>query len=630
MREMVRDYLEGTISRRTFMKRMSLAGFTTVAATSALKTLQPFSKAYAATADEVLRPVTPFTGRVGELLADQLLEAGVEFVFLGNGSGLGSLCDALVDRPQIRVIQGIMEGQCASIADGYAKASGKTAFAMFSPRGLQHASSNMYNAMSDRTPLVFMNDGYGGETGDEIDAVSHITKFRWYVREPERVSEWTAKAFRLAATLPGAPTYLRVPRNILNNQNVSSHVYDANILDEPMYISPGPDLIDRAARMLLEAERPIMHVGMEVTSSHASAAVVELADLIGIPSIQEETWAADFPTTHACYAGMTRPQWFSRLPGKPDVLLNMGGLAEPGHYPRDLIPDKVIHARIEERGSPFPVAEHLAIAANVNETAKALAESIRSQASAAQLRRLREPRLKEIHKVVHGIRQSFESASRRRWDNVPLTWQRVGYELNQALDRDAYIVEEFGTNGPKCLNWFQFGEGEKTRIGRTTGSNLGWGVGASIGVKLARPNNQVVALQADGGFLFGQIESLWSMSRYDVPVLLVIFNNRSYNETRTRMFRAQQNGRQSQVGIDMLSHLGNPDVNFTGLAAAFGIKGEQVTTPDQLRQALLRGVKTTRDGRPYLVDVIIERSGAGADITSFPEFSLARHRQRNV
>jgi benzoylformate decarboxylase len=488
----------------------------------------------------------------------------------------------------------------------------------------------MKNAMADRTPLVFMTDGYGGETGDEVDAVEQFTKFRLYIRDSSRVSEWTAKAFRLASTLPGAPTYLRAPRNVLFDQDVTSHIYDANTFDEPMKITPDEELVDRAAKMLLEAERPLMHVGMEVTSAGGVAEVVELADLIGMPVCQEESWAADFPTAHPCYVGMTRQQAFSRLPGKPDVLLNMGGQSQPGHYPDYAVPGKVIHARIESRGEAMTVPELLNITASVKETAKALTESIRGQATASQLRRLREPRQLEVRRVVQGLRESYETAARYGWDRVPMTWQRVAFELNEVLDRDACIVEEFGTNGPKALNRFQFGGDDKTRIGRTTGSCLGWGVGASIGVKLAQPEKQVVALQADGGFLFGQIESLWSMSRYDVPIILVVFNNRSYNETRTRMFRVQHNGRQYQEGIDMLSHLGNPDVDFTGLAAAFGIKGEKVESPDKLRAAFQRAVRATRDGRPYLVDVIIERSGAGAEVSRFPSFSLAESRSRRA
>lgn len=77
------------------------------------------------------------------------------------------------------------------------------------------------------------------------------------------------------------------------------------------------------------------------------------------------------------------------------------------------------------------------------------------------------------------------------------------------LDDDAIIVEELGTED-WVLRSFTFADGGKTKIGRTLGRSLGWGVSASIGVKLARPDQQVVALQGDGGFLFGQSDALWS------------------------------------------------------------------------------------------------------------------------
>ena len=219
------------------------------------------------------------------------------------------------------------------------------------------------------------------------------------------------------------------------------------------------------------------------------------------------------------------------------------------------------------------------------------------------------------------MRESFEFAAKRRFDQSPLTWECVSFELNAALDRDAYVVEEFGTEGPKSLQWFPFAAGEKTKIGRTTGYSLGWGVGASIGTKLARPDNQVVCLQGDGGFLFGQSEALWTMSRYDIPIIVVIFNNRSYNETRGRMYAS--GGRQAETKKDMLSYLGDPNVDFVNIANAYNIKGEQVQNREQVKAAMARAIKATRDGRPYLIDALVERGESGA-AGWYPAYSLAK------
>jgi benzoylformate decarboxylase len=157
---------------------------------------------------------------------------------------------------------------------------------------------------------------------------------------------------------------------------------------------------------------------------------------------------------------------------------------------------------------------------------------------------------------------------------------------------------------------------------------LGWGVGAAAGVKLALPDRQVITIQGDGGFLFGQTDSLWTLSRYSIPVLVVILNNRSYEATRWRvMARGSAAG---QAGRDYMSYLGDPDVEFTRLAAAYNIGGEVVSNTDQLRPAIQRAFKVLRDGRPYVLDVQTRRSGAGAEVSWYPKFSVAEQRTRNV
>src|SRR5438094_5734734 len=213
------------------------------------------------------------------------------------------------------------------------------------------------------------------------------------------------------------------------------------------------------------------------------------------------------------------------------------------------------------------------------------------------------------------MKQSYLTAARNGWDESPITWPRLLLTLNEMLDEDAIIVEEVGTED-WILRSFPFADGKKTKVGRTLGRSLCWGMGASIGVKLARPDNQVVSLQGDGGFLFGQSDALWSMSRYDVPVITIVCNNRSYDEPRNNMF--MKGGRIQQTNRDMICYLGSPDVEFSDLAHAYGIRAERVNNPGELDPAIQRAIATTRDGRPYLLDVRIARTGMGADLTTYP------------
>jgi thiamine pyrophosphate-dependent acetolactate synthase large subunit-like protein len=201
------------------------------------------------------------------------------------------------------------------------------------------------------------------------------------------------------------------------------------------------------------------------------------------------------------------------------------------------------------------------------------------------------------------------------------------WELNDALDTDAIVVEEVGSE-EKILNFFPFDDDKKMKIGRTEGRSLGWGASASAGVKLAIPNRQVVSIFGDGGFLFGQTDSMWTMSRYDIPVMMVILNNRGYEEPRWNMMGA--GGASGKAGRDYIGYLGNPDVDFTKLASAYNIAGAQVRNTDELRPAIERGIRTLRDGRPFMLDVVTKRIGVGAEVSWYPQYSVADLRDRKV
>src|SRR6267378_623648 len=637
MQGLVKDYLGGAISRRSFIRKSTAAGFSVVAARSAVDALQPIVNAnQASTFSTAATSTTSVTGTGGELLAEQLLAAGVRFMFVCNSSGMGSLCDAVVDRPDLQFIQGISENQAVAMADGYAKATGETTFACFSRVGGPLASANMYNAMRDRTPVVIFTDhmdsqadGRDGheDLDDWLDAFKQYTKWRWLVKEGNRIPEWVAHAFKVSSTAPCGPSFVRIPRNVLYQSNLKAEIFSRESISVPMDITPNPKHIERAAQILIEAKSPILHVGHEVTVSGGRAALGELAELLAIPVTQAWSWAADFPTDHPLYlGGYLDPM---RFPDPIDLFLNLGtSLPDPGSA-TTAIPGtaKIIHARVDSRqlGADYPV--DLAIVADVKETARALTEAVKSMVTKERLSALRQTRWSATKTFTDRLKQSYLTAARNGWDESPLTWPRLLLTLNEMLDDDANIVEEVGTED-WILRSFPFAEGKKTKFGRTLGRSLCWGMGASIGVKLARPDNQVVSLQGDGGFLFGQTDSLWAMSRYDVPIITVICNNRSYDEPRNNIM--MKGGRSRQENKDMICYLGSPDVEFSHLAAAYGIRGERVGHPAELKPALQRAVAATREGRPYLLDVLIARTGLATDSSWYPRYSVAASRTKKV
>jgi len=643
MRELVRTYLQNGISRRGFANRMLKSGFSAAATNAVLAALAP-----AQAQDEGKLETAAFTrafrGTGGDLLAEQLLDAGVEYLFLGNGTGVSPLCDAVVDRPTLKIILGVHEGLCVAMADGYARASGKTAFSMFSRVAVPHASSNMYNAMKDRSPLVIASDHIESmasgrdsheDLEDTLEPVKQFTKWRWNVDSPKRIPEWTMKAFKLASTPPGGPAFLMFPRDFLVARDIEAEIFRPGTFNIPMSVRADTRTIDKVARALIESKSPLLRAGSEIWWSKAVPQVVELAELLAIPVTSGEERegfrvSCNFPTNHPLFlGGYTRNM---RYPRDVDLLLNMGGkLPDPGAGGEPQIDRsvKIVDVRIEANdiGTDYPL--FAGVAATVGQVAQDLVATIKSLATAERLEKIRGNRLDQTKQYTARLREARAQAMTGNWDKTPLTWERLSADINDVLERDAYLVPEFGTEGPKALKCFTFAPGEKTLIGRTSGSALGWGVGAAVGVKIAQPDKQVVAMQGDGGFLFGgQPLALWTMMRYQIPVINVIYNNRSYNETRERAFA--EGGRQAQTGKDMISYLGDPDIDFVKIAAAFGVPGEQVSTPAQIKPAMQRAIRATQDGKPYLIDALVGRTGRGAELTSYPKLSVAGLRTRKV
>ena len=642
MRELVRRYLQNSLSRRGFVDRMVQSGFSLVAANAVLASLAP---AFAQDGKDESKPFTrTFRGTGGELLAEQLKEAGVEYLFLGNGTGVSPLCDAAVDRPNLKIILAVHEALCVAMADGYSRASGKTAFTMFSRVGVTDATSNIYNAMKDRSALVVATDHIESmasgrdsheDYDDTLEPLRQFTKWRWNVDAPARIPEWTMKAFKLASTPPGGPSYLMFPRDFLIARDVEAEIFLPGTFSIPMSVRADSATIDRLARALIDAKSPLLRAGVDVWRGKAIPQIIELAELLAIPVTSGEERegfriSCNFPTNHPLFlGGYSRT---ARYPRNVDLVLNMGGKLPdvgPSGQPQIARSAKIIDVRIEasDIGTDYPL--YLGVAADVKQVAQDLVSAIKSMVTAERLEKIRGDRMEQTRQFTARLRQARLQAMKADWDKVPLTWERVASDINDTLERDACLVTEFGTEGPKALKCFTFAEGEKTLIGRTSGACLGWGVGAAVGAKIAQPDKQVVSMQGDGGFLFGgQPMALWTMSRYQIPVINVIFNNRSYNETRERSFA--EGGRQAQTGKDMLSYLGDPDVDFVKLAAAFGVPGEQLTTPDQIKPAMKRAIKAAQDGKPYLIDALVGRTGHGAELASYPKFSVAAIRERKV
>jgi thiamine pyrophosphate-dependent acetolactate synthase large subunit-like protein len=255
-----------------------------------------------------------------------------------------------------------------------------------------------------------------------------------------------------------------------------------------------------------------------------------------------------------------------------------------------------------------------------------LLAAVRSMATPARLRQISEPRIARAREYAAKLEESRTAIGRSHWDRNPLSLTRVIMELENVLAKDTCIVEAAGSGTEAlCQSYMNIGGGNKRYINQSA-IVLGWGVGAAFGVQLARPDVPVVAIVGDGEFMFRGPQPLWSYARYRAPVTVIVANNHSYDNERNRLW--QRGGRQFETGRDMICYNGDPDIDFAKMASSVGVEGEAVLEPASLRPALERAQRANADGRPYLLDLNIERGGVGSQSTWHPGYSIAAQRTR--
>lgn len=630
MRTLLKRLLDHEISRREFGRSMVALGFSAATVRTALASVADA----AAGADG-----TEFVGTGGEVLAECLRAAGVRYVFNSNSTGQGPFYDALASRPDLDLIVALDEGQAVSMAEGYQLASGTTAILSLPSIGMPNAMSNLYNAWKDRSSIAVFSDGQssrvGGRDGfqqmdDWLQPTETITKWRWQVEHPERIGEFVRRAIKVAGTPPGGPVYVRLPKDILGATGLRQTIYPQDRFSVALDMRPKPEVIERAARLLLAAKNPMINAGGEVTRAGARADLVELAELLAIPVAQGHSVFGDVPFGHPLFAGFSvggAPRGIREV----DVYLNLGGdLPDPANFGMP-VPDgaTIIDVRVEydKLASLYPTA--VPIAAGVRETIRALIDAIGGMATKSRLQAIRGDRLERSTAANVAAAERRRDRSAAAWNDSPLSTDRLLYEADRALEPDAIIVPE--SSGRSAYMAMDFGPGRKTVIGPTTGFALGWGLGAALGVKIARPDHQVACLIGDGALLFGQLEGLWTAARYAIPVVIVVLNNRSYDSERQALFMTSQVAKADEARWkDMACYLGDPAVDFVRIAKGFGIDGTTVSRPDELAAAFARAGAATRAGQPYLIDAIVARTGGGAESTWHPDISIAKRRTRNV
>jgi benzoylformate decarboxylase len=540
-----------------------------------------------------------------------LKQEGVGVLFGNPGTTELPLMDALAVDNEMRYVLGLQEAVVMGMADGYAQASGKLAVVnLHVTPGLGNAMGMLYDAQKAGSPIL-VTAGQHDQDFNRTEPILYaelppiarpLVKWSTEVHRLQDLPLLVHRAAKTALAPPTGPVFLSLPGDILKNEA------DLDLM-APTRVAPNTRgdraAIAAAAKILAEAKRPVIMAGDAVSQSRALAELVALAELIGAPVYAELIAnTASFPSSHPLFRGaMARSQVAMRkIFDQHDVLFSVGADLFALSLPSDVAPVssdlRMIHLDTDpwELGKNYPA--EVAILGDPKGTLPELTDAIRA-AMPGSAQSVAKERLRTASEATKAELEKLRSKARSLAGETPVQPLALINAISEILPQDAVVIDETVSSGVG-LRQLVKSDDPQSFFG-LRGGGIGWGLPASIGVKIALPDRPVIALVGDGSAMY-TIQSLWTAARYKIGVVFVIFNNTSYRILKQRLFA--QRGYAAQLDSYVGMELNEPAIDYVGLARAMGVPGEKAATVHDATDLIAKGLA---DGGPVLVEVALAR-----------------------
>ena len=573
-----------------------------------------------------------------DVIVELLQDLGIPYIALNPGASYRGLHDSLVNfgiSPSPQIVLCCHENIAVALAGGYARVTGRPmAVGLHNVVGLQNGSMGIYCAYCDRAPMLVL-----GGTGP-MDATKRRPHIDWihtalvqgnqvrdYVKWDDQpatvdaVPESMLRAHRIATTEPCGPVYLCFDTE-LQEQPVANppQIPDVTRFGPPLTSAGNAKGLRRAAELLVAARWPVIIPDTLGRHHEAIPPLQELAELLGCGVVDRGEFF-NFPSNHELDLTLAQEE----AVGEADVLLaldvtDLGGATsaarERGGDTSTLdAPATVIHITLGdllytswtgdyERLHPVD----LPIAANTAEALPELVALCRAEIEAQpEVRNRIEERRRRVADIHQDARARSLAPLEGDWDLKPISASRLYKELWELIKDKPWCLATATGRVPLRSMWDITEPYQRAEVGR--GAGIGYEAAAALGTGLAYKDSDrlCISIAGDGGFLMVP-QLLWTAANSRIPVLYLMFNNRSYyNDERHQELVARARGRSIEnkgIGI----RLEEPNTDFAGLARSFGVNGiGPVTEPDALRAALEEAIHTVRDQRrPALVDIITQ------------------------
>ena len=545
--------------------------------------------------------------KVYEAVTEAVAAEGLDHLFAVMGDANQDLIVNLGERHGVKFVHAHHEGSAVSMADGFARFSGKMGLASVTQGpGYTNATTSLVAARLHRTPLLLLaghaslRDPYNPQGMVDQHALAMLTaKAGIRLDSPKIVDYCLGEAFRQLKGKSG-PFILNLPQDIQQ-----SEMPDANWTYQPMYrenkLQPARSKdIDDAVRLLGSARRPTILCGLGAANGAAETEVIKLAEYLGAP-VATSLYAAGFCAKYPLYMGISGglgSELTVETLANSDVLLVIGASLNEWttHFGKILENGKKI-IQIDRRPDAFGwfARVDVGMEGDAGPVVAALLE---------RLKNVGEPRQPDATTAQKIKGKKPEAVNYE--DGTAVDPRRAAHHLEDALPKDDRIlVFDGGHAAMVCSQVLTSPSAENWGSGLDFGA-VGQGLGIALGACFARPGKRVTHLTADASFMMN-VADFHTAVRFRLPLTVFVFNDNAVGQERHDLIHKKM--------PPCYAELQQPD--FEKLAAGFGAKGFVVSRPDDLGE--INKALTVEDG-PVIVNIKINR-----DVELPVSWEIAQH-----
>ena len=541
-----------------------------------------------------------------------LEELGVDVIFGIPGGAVLPVYDPLFDSQKLRHVLVRHEQGAGHAASGYAHATGRVGVCMAtSGPGATNLVTPIADAQMDSIPVVAITGQVGRpmigtdafQEADISGITMPITKHNYLVRNGDDIARVIAEAFHIAASgRPGA-VLVDIPKDVLQGQCTFSWPPTMELPGYKPNTKPHAKQIRAAAKLIAAARKPILYVGGGVIRGDASAQLLDLAELTGIPIVTTLMARGAFPDSHPQHLGMPGMHGtVAAVAGlqRSDLIIGLGARFDDrvtGKLASFAPEAKVIHADIDPAEIGKNRNADVPIVGDIKAVITDLTDALRKTAHGRE-------RLDDWWEYLRGMQNTYPLSYGPQSDGS-LSPEYVIETLGKIAGSDAVYVAGVGQHQMWAAQFISY---EKPRTWLNSGGlgTMGYAVPAAMGAKLARPDAEVWAIDGDGCFQMTNQE-LATCAIEGAPIKVAIINNGNLGMVRQwqSLFYDE---RYSQTDLATHSHR-IPD--FVKLAEALGCVGLRCEREEDVVD-VINQARTIND-RPVVIDFIV-----GADAQVWP------------